>query len=301
MFLVVFALICSIPLYIFEIKAKECSSKDPYQRINYVSGLVNSNADLIILGNSRAANSYNDSILSLLIGLKCLNLGWSGYPFDYQYNVMYKTYIKQNKSPHYVLLEVSPYAFFDYANPNYIIELLPYINRPEFKFYVELCPELSWVDKILFLKYAGKLNKVRKELVSFKPSEQKIEKIKKEKKMKCYSNDVGGQHSVECNTSIIRIFNTFIDECLENDIKVILICSPIHIKDGASYFDMEGFWKIIYQCIENKEIMVLNYQDFFGNDTIYFQDPVHLNYYGRDCYTEKVAHDLDSLKLIDKK
>lgn len=298
-FIGILVLLTSIPCQIFEKKAQQCTTRHPYSRVNFAINSANINADLIILGNSRAEDSYNDSILSAQIELRCLNLGWAGYPFDYQYNVMFETYIKQNIYPKYVLLEVGPWAFFDYVNPIYTIELLPYINRPEFQFYVKLCPELSWVDKSLFVKYAGKLDKVKKELVLFfKSPIHKTEKIEKVKKTKWNSNYFGEQQHLECDTSIIQVFNSFIDECLEKDIKVVLICSPIHSKDGARYFDMEGFWKIINQNIEKRNIIVLNYENLYGNDTVYFANPMHLNSYGRDCYTLKVAHDLDSLGVF---
>ena len=295
-FSLLFVLICTIPLVVFEKRAKDCTTRPPYSSVNFANNSKNIDADLIVIGNSRAECSYNDSILSAMTGLKCVNLGWAGYPFDYQYNVMFKTYIKQNKKPKYIMVEVAPWAFFDYVNPIYIIELLPYINQPEFQFYVELCPELSWIDKSLFVKYAGKLNKVRKELVLFKSPIHKTEKVNKRK---WNSNYITGSCRLECDSAIIRVFNTFIDECLGNDIQLILICSPIHLKDGASHFDMDGFWKIINSSIKNKDIKILDYENLYGNDTSYFQDPMHLDDgYARDCFTKKVAHDLDSLGIL---
>ena len=132
---------------------------------------------------------------------------------------------------------------------------------------------------------ALKLNNL---IISFLPKEGKWN-----------SNYITGSCRLECDTAIIRVFNTFIDECLENDIQLILICSPIHLKDGASHFDMDGFWKIINSSIKNKDIKILDYENLYGNDTLYFQDPMHLDDgYARDCFTKKVAHDLDSLGIL---
>ena len=64
---------------------------------------------------------------------------------------------------------------------------------------------------------------------------------------------------------------------------------------------MNGFWAIFNRIAKSNNIMVLNYQNLYRNDTIYFQDAMHLNKYGRDCFSRKIAHDLDSLNIIPTK
>jgi len=274
-----------------------CTIEDehPYCRINFVTNYVNENPDLVILGNSRAEDSYSDSILSAQLHKKCINLGWSGYPFNYQYHVMWRTYLKNNSSPEYVILEIGPFAFLDYVNPIYITELLPYINRPEFQFYYELCPELSWADKLsMTYKYRGKIKKI------YEDYEKTInnEKTPNNSSKKWNANYLGKPQKLEQDPEILSLLDTFIEECRQNDVKLICICSPIHIKDGASYFDMGSFWKLIYQHTNNKGIHVLNYQNEYGNDTTKFANPMHLNEAGKYSFSQKVAHDLDSLGII---
>lgn len=103
---IILVVICMIPCLIFEKKAKECTKTAPYSKINLVSNLNRADADVIIVGNSRAEYSYNDSILSALTGKKCLNIGLSGYSFEFQYHVMYKRYLAHNNIPKFVILEV---------------------------------------------------------------------------------------------------------------------------------------------------------------------------------------------------
>lgn len=297
-FVGILILLTSIPCLIFEKKAKQCTTRHPYCRVNFAINSANINADLIIMGNSRAEDSYNDSILSAQIGLRCLNLGWTGYPFNYQYNVMYQNYIKQNTKPRFILLEIGPWAFFDYVNPKYIIELLPFINRPEFEFYKKLCPEISYLDKFVFVRYAGKLYKVCDEVTLFKSSKQIVTQNNIGAKWR--SDYFTHMHKVEENVTILNLFERFVDECMNQNIKLVLICSPMHHDDGAMYFDMDAFWKVISKAIKDKEVPILNYYDLYGNDTTYFQNPMHLNDYGKDRFTMKVAHDLDSLEIISK-
>ncbi|MBR6309818.1 MAG: hypothetical protein IKR52_01265 [Paludibacteraceae bacterium] len=258
-----------------------------------MTNYINQNPDLVILGNSRAEASYNDSIISSILNINCVNLGWSGYPFDYQYHVMWKTYLKNNHYPRYVILEVGPWAFLDYVNPIYITELLPYINRPEFQFYINLCPELSWIDNINVYKYRGKIRHIYEEYKEMQGQGQT-----KENTMKRWNSKyIGTKRKLEKDPLILSLLHTFFDECSQNNVIPIIICSPMHITDGSSYFAMDSFWEII-NCNIPDEIYVLNYQDLYGNDTTFFHDPMHLNKIGKETFSIKIAHDLDSIGII---
>ena len=282
-----------IPIWIFEYYASQCTTISPYKNLNRIDQLKNFDADFIIIGNSRAEQSYNDSIFSDKLDMKCVNIGWSGYPFDYQYNIMYKTYMKNNKPPKYMLVEIGPWAFFDYVNPNYIVEFLPYLNRKEFEFYIDLCPEVLQIDRYCPLhKYAGMGTKIDEQLKKIRNGDD----IRKHKNTFTH-NYIKEEKPLENNPNIIKLFRSFLTECDTQGIKVILICSPIHTDEGKVFFDMNRFWNLIHNLVPSK-IPILNYVDLYHNDTIFFADPMHLNPYGKDCYSTKVANDIKSLHIL---
>lgn len=294
-FLVVMVTVCSIPFCVFEKKAKECVNMQPYSNINKVCSMKDIDADLIILGNCRAECGYDDSLMTALSGLKCLNLGWSGSSFDYSYHIMYKTYLRHNKKPRYIVVEASPLVFFNHEFSEYNLQMLPYINRPEFQFYIEMCPQLSNIDKILFVRYFGKLGKVVEEINRLDQSEKK----QPEKSYNNWRDDIFGKPiQLKCNKSIIQLFYAFLDECLLDGIKVIIVCSPMHIDDALSYLDTDNFWKIIKNCASGTGFPIISYAEYFGNDTTYFTDPAHLNSHGREVFSTKLIHDLDSVGII---
>lgn len=290
--------VCSIPFYVFEKKAKKSENKYPYSNINKVTRLKNVDADLIILGNCRAEGGYDDSLMTALSGLKCLNLGWSGSSFDYSYHIMYKTYLRHNKKPSYIVVEVSPLVFFNHEFSEYNLQMLPYINRPEFQFYIEMCPQLSNADKLLFVRYVGKLGKVIEEIHRL----NQPEKNQPQKSNNSWRDDIFGKPiQLKCNKAIIQLFYSFLDECLSDGIKVILVCSPMHVEDGLSYLDTYNFWNIIKTCVSGTGFPVISYAEYFGNDTTYFSDPAHLNEHGREVFSTKLIHDLDSAGIINVK
>ena len=151
----------------------------------------------------------------------------------------------------------------------------------------------------MFINYFGKLDKVAKEIKGLNKSvinKPEIQKSKQNKWHKLYVES----YPLECNNSIIRLFDGFLDECIADGIKVILVCSPMHTEDGLFYFDIDGFWDIVNKCVSDTGIPVISYQDYFGNDTLYFSDPIHLNRDGSKVFATKLIHDLDSLEVISK-
>ena len=292
-FLVVVIAVCTIPLYVFEKKAKNCTNQDPYASINKVSNMEHVDAELIILGNCRAKGGYDASLMTSLSGLQCLNLGLDGSSFDYSYHIMYKTYLKNNKKPRYIIVDIGPWAFFEHELPVYAIQMLPYIKRPEFQFYIEMCPQLSNADRLLFVRYFGTMGKVIQEIGRL----NRLEKTEKTTK-NWQDNYFGEPQPLMCNKAIVQLFDKFLDECLSEGIKVILVGSPMHVKNGLSYFDMNSFWTIVKRCASGTGFPIVSYAEYFGDDTTYFSTPAHLNRHGREVFTAKLIHDLDSVGII---
>ena len=247
----------------FERRAYQCKSTAPYSRINMIYKTKGNNAKLIIMGNSRAS-AYNDSILSQMLGIKCFNIGFAG-----------------------------PWAFFDYVMPRYSIDMCPYIERENFSFLKEITPELSYSDNFRLVRYAGKLTKVIDEIDNLDESQGNDSS----------SGDVGfhknaligGKQKFECTPENISLFKQFIDDCSANNIKLMLICSPIMSEVASTYFDMDGFWNLIDSITKGHDLTILNYQDLFENDTTYFKDDIHLNTKGNDLFSKRVGNDLNKI------
>lgn len=293
--------VLAIPEYYYEYKAHQCKKIiPPYYSLNKVYNAVDVNADLIVLGNSRAQGHYDEQIISADLGIKCLNLGWSGYPFDYQYYIIYKAYMRQNAKPRYIITDISPYAFFNYISPNYVLELLPYITKPEFKFYEDLCDEISVSDQFLLVRYAGMFDKVIKEIGKLREEEEKSETATGSILPFHDLEELTKAEHLDINPKILNTFIKYIDECLANDIKMIFVCSPMHINICREKLPLQEFWQLINGIVADKDITILDYSDLFDSDTTYFSDPFHLNPMGKSLFSQKLSHDLDSMQIITK-
>ena len=262
----------------------------PFSDINYASNARNIDADLVLIANSRGG-AYNLPTLNEELKMKCSGLIIAGYPFDYQYNLMFKPYMEHNKAPKYIIQDVGPWAFFDYVLDKYTIEMLPYIDRPDFAFLKDKCPEKTKYSDLKIVRYAGKALGVYSEL-------KKMNRFTSGNwvTVKSYrKSNLSDKMPLENNPEIIDLFSKYLDECRNLGIKVILVFSPIHMQDGGARFDLKGFEGIIRQVTKGKDVTLLDYHDMFGSDTLYFNDSMHLNSKGSMIFTKELSHCLDSI------
>lgn len=271
----------------FERRAYACKYTAPYNRINMIYDTKGHHDQLIIMGNSRASG-YDESILSERLGKKCFNIGFAGYPFIYQYHIMYKTYLSQNSRPDYIIQEIGPWAFLDYVMPKYSIDMCPYIDRENFSFLKNITPELSYADNFRLVRYAGKLRKIFNEFENLNESSDSSLPDQT-----FHPNGlINGKQKFEHTPENILLFKQFIEECAANKTRLILVCSPILKDVSSTYFDMDKFWHLIDSINQEHQLTVLNYQDLFNNDTTMFMDYIHLNSKGTEEFSCRVSRDL---------
>ena len=285
-----------LPLYILQFlydkTAQQVYDRWPYDKINMAFEKPQ-NADLVIMGNSRGTGNYIPQILDSILEMKCCNLSLSGYPFNFNYNMVFQPYIKRNSLPRFIIQDVGPFAFFQDFNPIYRIEFLPYINRPEFGFYLKRCSELSEFYKFLPLKYHGQLSLCIDNFRSFI--------LEEGDKPEWNYYRVGSNYSgkdirpLEKDSDILKLFAQYLEDCKALNIKVVLICSPIHMKDGYSHFDMKGFKEMMTDIARKEEMPFLDYSDYYGADTLFFIDAMHLKKPAQKQFSRQVAADLKAM------
>ncbi len=283
-----------LPLYLLQAVYDHAAYQDyykwPYEKINTAYNRQQ-NANLIILGNSRGAGNYVPEVMESLLGMKCCNLSLSGYTFDFDYHMVFQPYMERNIAPQYIVQDVSPWAFFQDVNPSYAIEFLPYINRPEFDFYINRCAELSVFDKYLPLKYHGQLVKCYENYKSFIAKE--ADKSERKYYMKDYFGDAF--YPIEKDPALLDLFSQYLKDCKARHIQVAIVCSPIHVVDGNAHFNIKGFREQLKDISHKEGVPFLDYSELYGADTLYFIDPVHLKVDAQKLFSQKVASDLKEM------
>lgn len=296
--ILLFVIILLVPLCVADyIKTKEYRSKDfyPFSTWNdIVDGKLNS--DTWILGSSRAWVQYNPRILDSILDISSYNLGGNAqFLFlNLQSCEIARAY---NPKPKYILLDlfyssltmeeapVSRYVYMPYIFKHKLRRIIThnqaidpfYFYLPYYRYYFEKGNEIWFVNEIG--GYKGFLSKDLK-WDDYNLSSIDTVHYKKE-------------------SAAINLLNDFITDCKKDTISIIMIHSP---------FYREGFEKIhghqemmtMFQNIANQNnIPFLDYtNDPICYDTAYFYNAMHLNARGANLFTEKLAHDLDSLNLI---
>ena len=100
--------------------------------------LDSTNADIIILGSSRASHHYVPKIIKDSLGLSCYNTGRDGNFLLFNFAV-FKSIVKRY-SPKVVILDLNPFELYEAANSyDGLSTLLPYYwDKPELRGIIEL-------------------------------------------------------------------------------------------------------------------------------------------------------------------
>lgn len=282
--------------FMVDIKAKNNYLDGRYRTLN--TALYNEiNADVVFFGNSRAQCHFDTKVMDSILNVKCYNMGLSGFPFDIQYHLVIRPYLQNNIAPKLIVYEISPQACLDYWNPIYQYHFLPYINNRYYDYYIEICDEISVVDRYLPFKYRGRSVKsfynALSEITRNYEGEDCFTPIFKAG----YSiNFIQGIYMLENNPLIINQLKEFVEECNENNIKLLFVTSPMHEDDFYNHCHTDEFLAMV-DTISNWANR-LNYSLMFGSDTTFFAESTHLNAYGAKVFSIKLAHDIDSLGIL---
>lgn len=259
--------------------------------------------DVVINGSSRAWVQYNPIILDTILHVDSYNLGINGSCIERQI-VKYNTYCRvQNHTPNCLIQNIDlwtigiktgfereqffPYFYFD---KKLIEDVDKYEKFSSFEKYIPFCRYLKYYD--LVLTSIGVLpnekNILCKGYTGFE-KEWDGEAFKRQENIE-YSADI------EC----IKLFMDFISDVQSQGTKVIFVYAPIYIGVTNKMFDLDGMYEMFDTIAKKYDIPILDYNyDSICYDTAYFYNATHLNKKGSEPFSIKLAHDIDSLGILN--
>ena len=301
LFAILIGIILWVPQILFDRRAHSDGREWPFSYLNHLESWQGDTTHraLLVCGNSRGGH-YDVPVLQELYPYLVENMSMAGSSFDFQYHVMLSDRLCEAYRPRYIVQEISPFCFFAHLSAPLNVDWLPYIHLPELEFLREYNPGVTVYDRLLPVKYRGNVDKVWKRWQAMgeyaqSGSEREAAIARLSYNAACVPCDIE-----DYQPSLIHLFDTFIRECDSLGITLILAISPIHTGDGYPLYDWEGFRRIIDSLTVGRDIPILDYSHFYGNDTAYFRDPVHLTQYGREQYSRKFMHDMDSMRIIPR-
>ncbi len=257
-------------------------------RINYT--INKTNADLLIIGSSRATYHYNALNLEKGMHLSSYNCGIHGNGIVSHNAVL--SCILERYIPKIVILDINKNELTtDTDSYDRLSYLLPYYKQhPELGKVLEL---RSKYEKIKLFSQTYPFNSL---LIQILYGNMELPKGSEDKDVKGYLslkskwnqpivNDTNNLKGI-LDQNKINAFKKFIFECKKLNIKLYIFVSPFYAKsngNGKSIEYVSGFAK------KNDIPFVNHYQDsLFMNNPEYFNDIEHLNQQGSEIYTESI-------------
>ena len=264
----------------------------------------NVNADLLIVGSSRAYFGYDPIVFEDKLHCKSFNLGYSAAGYDLQIEKL-KMYLKRNKKPKYIIQNVD-LAFFneDKLIPNEN-ELIPFLNDSLVKNLLsKYNKNYNFINRIPLLKYNKRFNQLMDGLQS---------NFDNNHLSKQYFTS-SGYHPVDLNfkidqnnlTRLKKIkakdlkFENKIDELIKyykdqfnSDTSIYFVWAPEHHERLKKEYQIEKelIFDYLYQKLENeKSIVFINLcvDPISFNDDNFF-DTFHFNRKGANKFSHKLV------------
>lgn len=253
------------------------------------------NADILIMGNSRAWRQYAPAIIDSILGCNTYNLGVDGSSFNRQY-IRYKAYRHyQSSKPKYIIQDVgwtTTDKTFGYDREQF----MPYMIYPYFRKCI-VNEEPMCFGELYIPMYRYYVNNFYDELVKY---EVEI--------YKGYAPEFGDWEGdikdvepfmAEVDSTTMEELYEYIEDLRNNDIQLVFVLSPVLYEEVENIIlNMKEINQLFHEISEKYHIPILDYtNDTISYDPSCFYNATHLNQKGAEMFSEKVANDLQSLGI----
>lgn len=265
----------------------------------------NINADILIMGSSRAWRHIDPNVMEDSLGMTSYNLGMDGQHLPMQL-WRYETFLKKNHTPKVIIYSLD---FFMLTQSNELFnkdQFLPYLlfnfdAEKNLKKYIGY----EYFDyRLPLIRYCGASKAIfHTARISLFPNS-----MKKGRKKGFYAENKQWNHDFEkakakkkrynaiIDSSILIQFDKYLEDCKQKGIKVILVYSPEYIEGQKFVSNRVEVIRTFANLAKKYNNPFLNY----SSDTISFQkalfyNATHLNKRGADLFSIKLASDLKKI------
>ena len=264
------------------------------------SGAIN--ADVLVLGTSRAYLHVSPKILDSVLLLNSYNLGMDGASFDLQYDIL-KQYLRYNRKPKYILQEVGYPTFVRSDSVQYFHEFLSYINDTAVLNIVRHHYSPITIADLYFplFKYNNELPLVKEGLRSYTGHGTANVKYKGyeardyawDSSFYLFKKSHPHGMVMPVDSGVIHLFSGYLDYCAANGIKVILFYAPTYYESLQYILNFKEIHQMIASCAVMHSVPFLDYTaDSIDYDKTLFYNTQHLNKKGSEIFSVQLATDV---------
>ena len=268
------------------------------------------NADIIILGSSRAKTQIDPKIIEDSTRLSCYNLGVNGGRLVTQ-NAIWKSYLNNNSRPKIIIQSAS---IFLLPKDNHVWQkeqFLPYLSEYSISSNLTDIDNNIWLENIIPLyKYRGLEATISLGLKSYfnllpEPKSNWYKGFANhnrewnftfEKYKATHEKEIISPDSLEFGLAFLK---NLIEECKKLNIKLILVEIPIYYELQEMTPQKDSVDLEFENLAKSNNYFFWNYtRDSLNYSKKYFWNSMHLNKAGAEIFSEHLAKDLK--KFIDK-
>ena len=264
------------------------------------------NYDIVIGGNSRAMTSFNPVIIDSILGANSFNLGINGSEINRQM-IKYIIYRRTHPAPKLFIQEIDHYLF-NITSGYSVEQYYPYWMDRELINMVNEYEHFTLKELYLPLyRYIGDSKYIRRlvtgEIVDrevnkgFRPYDYSWNRIAID------SIIAKGGVLYTYDEDAVNIFDNFIARLQDDGTEVILVHAPVYEDTyGEVIKGIDRMWEIYDSIAKRHNVIIFDYSTmYFSGDTTCFYNATHMTTKGANLFTNRLAHDLDSLGLYRRK
>lgn len=263
-------------------------------------------ADVVILGNSRASGSYHPCIIDTVLHVDTRNLGVSGQPFGVSY-LRWQLYRRRNQPPELLIVNIDYGELKMVTNGFEKEQYYPYMSDSLVKPYLSLYG-FTWGERhIPMYRYRGDYKLMGIGLMEFFG----IRHDMKGDYCKGYSNPYSdwdgtnlraelkkGKIKGVCMPEAVDCLRSLLDQAENEIIPVVFVYAPVY-KELKENLDERESMAVYRQLADRYGIPILDFSQMrFCADTSFFKDANHVNAAGAEVFSEALAHAIDSLGVL---
>ena len=266
------------------------------------------NADLLVMGSSRAWSGYNTYILDSLLKCNSYNIGIEGHHFGVQM-IRYTTYRRFNRKPSVIVLNTDFLSTLsNSAESQYELEqYFPYICDTALCDAVAADNDITWLERYCpLLRYFGYRDDIAHGIESFFGRKHFSDGglYKGYRGNDWHWNraslaDDNTHYQVDISAEIVGKLEDFVEAAEEEGIQVVFVKAPFYRPLLERFSDVARATDSIFVSIADRhQVPILDYYySPVGLDSTNFYNPSHLNAKGAEIFTTELCRDLEGVAL----
>ena len=249
-------------------------------------------ADVLVMGSSRAYRHIDPLIIDSILGVNSYNLGMSGSAFNRQIH-KYNLYRKDNCKPKLIIQNID-WATLDYTVDKEKIQFLPFFWNKAMREEIIANEHFSnlekWFPLIRYYGYNIPLSIYPRKLTKG----YRILNTPFDGTTYSTVNSI----SFQPDNRTVELFDSFLARCETENIKVIFVHTPANIRLTNLLTNQDEMFAFFNERAERYDIPVLDYSHMdICYDTTYFCNVTHLNRLGSEIFSDSLANDIKNLGL----